>query len=142
MQTHVLVVDDDEFVRSLLARGLNHAGFLVTTADSAAEALPLLVDDAAAPVPVDVVLTDFSMPGLTGLDLVDVLKHADVELPCLLMSGDMSEALESEAHARGCVGCLGKPIRFAALVEHIHRALEVRAADLKQSVGTRAARDL
>lgn len=133
MPTHVLVVDDEEFMRSLLSSGLNRAGFLVTTAKDGAEALSLLVDGAAAPAPVDVLLTDFNMPRLTGLGLVDALKRAGVELPCFLMSGDMDEALAAEALSRGCAGFMGKPFRVSALVDHLRQALEVTAAGQRQA---------
>lgn len=119
MPTHVLVVDDEESMRSLLASGLNRAGFLVTTANDAAEALSLLVDGDAAPAPVDILLTDFNMPRLTGLDLVDTLRRAGVELPCFLMSGDKSEVLAAEALSRGCAGFMGKPFRLPVLLGHI-----------------------
>ena len=141
MPTHVLVVDDEEFMRSLLVSGLNRAGFLVTTANDAAEALSLLIDGVAAPAPVDLLLTDFNMPRLTGLDLVDALRRAGVELPCFLMSGDMNEALAAEALSRGCVGFMGKPFGLPVLVGHIHQALEISAAGQKQASRALEAQD-
>ncbi len=139
MRQHVLVVDDEELMRSLLSMGLNGAGFLVTTANDGAEALSLLVDGVAAPAPVDLLLTDFNMPHLTGLDLVDALKRAGVDLPWFLMSGDMNEALAAEALSRGCAGCIGKPVRLPVLAEHIRQALEVSPRGQKQEHKTLAA---
>ena len=126
MGKHVLVVDDEELMRSLLSRALSRAGFFVTTVPDATGALALLKNDASAPVPFDVLLTDFNLPSITGLDLVDALRCDGVELPCLLMSGSPNGMLASEALSRGCKGFIKKPFGLPMLVEHIHEALEVR----------------
>lgn len=141
MPKHVLVVDDEELMRSLLSSGLSRAGFLVTTANDAAEALSLLADGAAAPAPVDVLLTDFNMPRLTGLDLVDAVRRAGVEVPCFLMSGDMDESLAEEALSKGCAGFIGKPFNLPVVVDHMRQALELSAADQKQAAMVLEAQD-
>ena len=126
MSHHILVVDDDEPVRLLLSRALSRAGYFVTTAVDAAEALALLKRDASTPAPFDVLLTDFNLPNITGLELVDVLRCGGEKLPCLLMSGSANEMLASEALSRGCKGFIKKPFTLPVLVEHIHEALEER----------------
>jgi DNA-binding NtrC family response regulator len=126
MRKHVLVVDDEECIRSILSDGLCRAGFLVTTANDAREALTLLVEGGEARAPVDLLLTDHNMPILTGLDLVDALKIAGVELPCFLMSGNLKETLAVEALSRGCAGFIEKPFKLPELVGHLCEALEVQ----------------
>ncbi|MFO7974444.1 MAG: response regulator [Candidatus Hydrogenedentota bacterium] len=133
MPKHVLVVDDEELMCSLLSSGLSNAGFLVTTAKDATEALALLADGAAAPAPVDLLLTDFNMPRLTGLDLVDAVRRSGVELPCFLMSGDTDESLAAKALSRGCAGFIGKPFKLPALVGHMRQALEPSTAPQEQA---------
>jgi len=127
MQRHVLVVDDEAALSSSLSEGLARAGFLVTTANDPAVAVTLLVEGVESPAPVDLLLTDYNMPRLTGLDLVDVLRREGVDIPCLLMSGDLSATLALEALSRGCAGFIQKPFSVPTLVEHIRVALEVRA---------------
>ncbi|MFO7974448.1 MAG: response regulator [Candidatus Hydrogenedentota bacterium] len=127
MQEHVLVVDDEASESACLSEGLSRAGFLVTTANDAAEAFTLLVDGVEAPAPVDLLLTDYNMPRLTGLELVDVLRREGLEMPILLMSGDLSGTLAMEALSRGCTGFIKKPFSVQVLVEHIRVALEVRS---------------
>jgi CheY-like chemotaxis protein len=127
MQKHVLVVDDEASVSSYLSDGLSGAGFFVTTANDAAEAFTLLVHTAETPAPVDLVLTDYNLPRLTGLELVDVLRREGWEMPCLLMLGDLSGALALEALSRGCAGFIKKPFSLPVLVEHIGVALEARS---------------
>lgn len=63
--TKVLVVDDVELVRTSLKRLLERAGFEVRTAESGAAAIALLEKE-----PVDVVLADFMMPGMNGIDML------------------------------------------------------------------------
>ena len=123
MGKHVLVVDDEELVRSLLSRVLSRAGFFVTTVADATEALALLTNRCSVPVPFDVLLTDFNLPGITGLDLVDALRADGVRLPCLLMSGSPDGMLASEALSRGCKGFIKKPCELPVLIEHICEAL-------------------
>ncbi len=127
MQKHVLVVDDEASVSSYLSEGLSRAGFLVTTANDAAEVLTLLADGTEAPAPVDLLLTDYNMPRLTGLELVEVLRREGLEMPCLLMSGELSGTLALEALSKGCAGFIKKPFSLPVLVEHIRVALEVRS---------------
>jgi CheY-like chemotaxis protein len=113
-------------MRSLLSDALDRAGYLVTTTDDATKALTLLLDGANAPTPVDILLTDFNMPSLTGLELVDALKCQGVVLPVFLMSGSPNEALAAEALSVGCAGFIKKPFRVLVLVEQIREALAVQ----------------
>jgi CheY-like chemotaxis protein len=62
----VLVVDDEEVIRYLLARMLSEDGYRVLTASDGFEALRILAETAA---PVDLLLTDLTMPGMTGEQL-------------------------------------------------------------------------
>jgi len=125
MRKHVLVVDDEEYMRSLLSCALSRAGFLVTTLADATKALALLTNGSAGPDPVDLLLTDFDMPGVSGLELVDALIADGVELPCLLMSGSSDGMLAAEAFSRGCKGFIRKPFNLPVLVEHIQEAIQV-----------------
>ena len=127
MQRHVLVVDDEATLSSSLSEGLARAGFLVTTANDAAEAVTLLVEGLESPAPVDLLLTDYNMPRLTGLQLVDVLRREGVDIPCLLTSGDLTGTLALEALSRGCAGFIQRPFSVPVLLEHIRVALEVRS---------------
>lgn len=126
-QEHVLAADDEASVSAYVSEGLSHAGFLVRTANDAAEALTLLAEGGEAPAPVDLALTNYNMPRLTGVELIDVLRREGWEMPCLLMSADLSGTLAMEALSRGCTGFIKKPFSVPALVEHICVALEARS---------------
>jgi len=82
---HVLLVDDDAGVRDFLANLLRGAGYRVTCAADGEEAWVALCADKY-----DVLVTDHSMPKLTGLDLIRRLRVGPLNaLPCVLVSGEI-----------------------------------------------------
>ena len=127
MEQHLLVVDDEDYMRSLLSLALAHRGFSVTTAVDATEALALFAGDSETPAHFDLLLTDFNMPGVTGLELIETLRRNGERLPCLLMSGSPNETLATEALGRGCTGFIRKPFTGPALAQFIWKALGVQA---------------
>jgi two-component system, OmpR family, phosphate regulon response regulator OmpR len=86
---HLLVVDDDARLRSLLHRFLTAQGFRVTTASDAAEARALLKS-----IDFDCLILDLMLPGENGLDLASDLR-AESELPILMLTarGDPSDRI-------------------------------------------------
>jgi CheY-like chemotaxis protein len=84
-QRRVLIVDNDEFVRRALTRVFRTAGLPVTAVESAAAA----ADRLRGSTDVAVLLTDFDMPGMTGMDLAEWVRR-EVKAPVLIigMTGD------------------------------------------------------
>jgi CheY-like chemotaxis protein len=80
---HILVVDDEEEVRQALAETLVDFGYVVVTAASGEEALPVLVNDRG----VGLVITDVRMPGMSGLELADEIRRRWPEVKVVLISG-------------------------------------------------------
>lgn len=79
-----LLVDDEELVRPVIARGLRHAGHEVTETGSAEEALERLVD---ADRPFDLLVTDVRLPGMDGIELARRARALLPGLRVLLVSG-------------------------------------------------------
>jgi signal transduction histidine kinase/CheY-like chemotaxis protein len=92
-QRCVLVVDDDELVREMLMTSLEDAGFRVLGADSGDRALAQ-VDHGAK---VDAVVTDLSMPGMSGWQLVRELQSRQRRLPTIMLTGHVGEAARDAA---------------------------------------------
>jgi CheY-like chemotaxis protein len=82
-QHRILVVDDEEEVRDIVAESLEDFGFNVVTAASAEEALPLISCDSALAM----VITDVRMPGMTGLELAARIRSNWPNLKVVLISG-------------------------------------------------------
>ena len=82
---NILVVDDDDEVRLMLAESLRDFGYTVVEAASAEEALPII--DVAPDHPFDMLITDVRMPGMSGLELAARLKRDHATLKVIVMSG-------------------------------------------------------
>jgi CheY-like chemotaxis protein len=91
----VLVVDDEDLVRRLMARALSDAGYRVVEARSGVEAVALL---AANPGGIHLLVSDIAMPRMTGLELAAVVTERWPTVPMLLVSGQVQPPPEF----RGC----------------------------------------
>ncbi|WP_022834568.1 hybrid sensor histidine kinase/response regulator [Salisaeta longa] len=107
----VLVVDDEEMVRSTLTKLLKLKGHTVHTASSGPDALSI-VDDTA----LDIVFTDFGMPEMTGAVLAQTLHDRQPSLPVVLLTG----YTEPDVDVRHVRTVLTKPFKLADLQEVIH----------------------
>jgi signal transduction histidine kinase/CheY-like chemotaxis protein len=117
---HVLLVEDDDEVAALVNEMLQHLGFTVTRAASAAAALGALANDRR----IDLVFSDIMMPGgMNGVDLAREVRKRRPELPVLLTSG-YADASKRAAEAEG-IAVLAKPYRLDLLAkatrETLHR---------------------
>lgn len=117
----VLVVDDHATTRQTIARMLEAGGFSVEQASSGAQALERLGRDSTT---IDMVLSDVTMPGMTGIDLAYQIRELYPSIPMAIVSGDVSE-LERSIIGRSDVPFIKKPIHaeslFSALKEAIQR---------------------
>jgi len=114
----VLVVDDDAAVRSALKFALEVEGFRVQLYEDSAS----LLADGSLPRQGCLVI-DFRMPGIDGLELIEILRARQVALPVILISGRVNAQLRSRAERSGASQVLEKPLSDAALIEGIRRVL-------------------
>jgi len=116
----ILVVDDDDIIRETLCELLSqhHACQSAVTAE---EALAKLGSQ-----PFDVVLTDISMPGLTGLDLLNRVVELYPGTPVIIISGMSDEEQAQSLIGRGAFDYLLKPFRLEVVEDSVRRALELR----------------
>jgi DNA-binding NtrC family response regulator len=95
---HVLIVDDDEATRFVVKRALGKMGGIqVSEASSGEDALGFL--DVHSP---DVVLSDYRMPGMSGIELLCLVRERHPHLARLLMSGTLHEDLLKLRAGQGC----------------------------------------
>jgi DNA-binding NtrC family response regulator len=79
----IMVVDDDQHVRTIVAEFLDSSGYRVLEAPDAREALRLLADSQA----VDLIITDVRMPEISGIELAEMATRARADLKVILISG-------------------------------------------------------
>jgi hypothetical protein len=118
--TTILLVEDDEIMRSLTRQLLQEHGYTVAEADDGKSALEWV---ASHPGPIDLLLTDVVMRRMSGPELVDQLKASRPNLKVVYMSGYTGELIaEREVLERG-ITLLEKPFSRTALLNTIHATL-------------------
>ncbi|HEY6722410.1 MAG TPA: sigma-54 dependent transcriptional regulator [Polyangiaceae bacterium] len=117
MKARVLVVDDEAPVRFTVSEVLRDAGFDVTEADSVEAARELAPSQ-------DVIVTDLSMPGASGLDLLAWVRAHCPEVAVLLLTARGNERLAVQAMKQGAWDYLAKPFANDELSLSVERAAE------------------
>lgn len=117
---HVLYVDDDETVMTLMDALLKRAGYRVTCHCDPVAAVSAV---RARPEAFDLVITDFNMPVLTGLGLAADVARIRADLPVVIHSGHISEAVRSEAARLGVRQVVNKGGSFDELGAVVQRIL-------------------
>jgi two-component system response regulator PilR (NtrC family) len=123
----VLVVDDDDTIRDTLYELLSEQ-FICQTAETAEKAFARLEADSY-----DVVLTDISMPGLSGLELLGHIRQKFPDTPVIIISG-----ISDQEHAQGLIKLgafdfLLKPFSLEVVERSVQRAIEYRRRLLQDS---------
>lgn len=107
----ILIVDDEESIRTLFSLMLGGKGHSVSAAGDGLEALALVNAG-----PFDVVVTDHSMPAKNGLELVRELKAASFPGRIVVFSGALSPAIRKEYEALKVDAIIAKPLGLGELV--------------------------
>lgn len=123
----VLVVDDDDTIRDTLYELLSEE-YTCQTAETAEKAFARLEADSY-----DVVLTDISMPGLSGLELLGHIRQKFSKTPVIIISG-----IGDHEHAQGLIKLgafdfLLKPFRLEVVEKSVRRAVEYRRRLMEES---------
>jgi excisionase family DNA binding protein len=117
-RSRVLIVDDEQAVRDLLAKTLRTADYEVDTAPDGPTAIEYL--DAQG---YDLLITDLRMPGMDGLSVIREGRRRFAGLPVIVITGYSSEASAIEAINLGVSGYLTKPFRLPRVLQAAARAL-------------------
>lgn len=120
-QKHILYLDDEKALVSLMKRSLERQGYRVSSFDSQEDALAAL---RAAPDTFDVVVTDYNMPGMSGLDVARVVRTIRVDLPVAVASGFIDATLRDNAELAGVREVLFKADDLDIFCTAVHRLVE------------------
>ncbi|MCX6953834.1 MAG: PAS domain-containing protein, partial [Verrucomicrobia bacterium] len=116
----ICVVDDEEVVASCTKLVLESKGYQAIVYDSAEQCLAQL---SSAPIGCSLLVTDQTMPGMQGTDLVATLRKTNPRLPVVIMSGYFSKIAPHVLDELGQVELLAKPFTTDELAHAVHRAL-------------------
>lgn len=112
---HIVVVDDDDDIRFLVVRRLEKLGHTVAAASDGPSGLALVASERP-----DVVVLDWMMPGLTGIDVLERLRAIDAARPRVLMLTARTQESDIErAMSAGADGFLVKPFTGPELLDAV-----------------------
>jgi signal transduction histidine kinase len=120
----VLVVDDEQMIRVFFEAVLDSSGYERVCCSSGLEALSTL---AADPRGFDLVITDQTMPGMTGSELIGEISRLYPELPVILCSGNAQALDDSSRQQAGISAFLVKPVSVDELLSTVDQALRPQA---------------
>lgn len=125
---HVLLAEDDDDMRGLLANALVQEGYLVTECTNGIQLLDHLSGllDPRPPKRFDVIVSDIRMPGLTGLEILEGLQGAGDLPPTILITAFGDETTHTEAQLAGALVTLDKPFEIEDLLAIVRRVLRYR----------------
>lgn len=103
----ILVVDDSSVMRKIVIRTLRQAGFGGHDVEEAVDGKDAL-EKIAADEP-DLVLTDWNMPEMTGIELAHALKEKELDLPLAFITSECTTEMREEANRAGAITFLTKP---------------------------------
>ena len=123
----VMYVDDDQALVFLIVRALTRKGFVVTAFNDPHEAQDVLASD---PFAFDLLVTDYNMPGYSGIDLLRQAKIIRPNLPVALASGYVTPEMEQSAMQEGASALIYKPNDVNEMCETLQRLLMEQDANL------------
>ena len=132
----VLIVDDEEPVRRVLARYLRTRGYQVETVESGQAALNILARER-----VSLVICDIMMPGMSGVEVARLASDADPDLAIMMLSALNDAPTATAALNGGALDYLLKPIELSELGDAVDRALHRRELLIEQRRIERLIRD-
>lgn len=121
MEIEFFVIDDDLSVLTAIKQLLQLEGLAVKSFSKASEALPLITADWPG-----VVLTDITMPVISGMDVLGKLVALDVDIPVILLTGHGDVSVAVEAMRAGAYDFIEKPFSNEHLTEVLKRAADKR----------------
>ena len=116
---NILLVDDEMDELQGLRIGLGVRGYEVIESLSAEQALEHLKNTR---VKIGMVITDYVLPDMNGIELVKAIRAKDQLLPIILMTGHQEKDLYAEALHSGCDGYIEKPFTLDELMDEVEKA--------------------
>lgn len=126
----LMIIDDDKDLLDLLNSFFKQRGYNVVTYEDAREALD---DIESSKVSADVVLSDFKLPVMSGVDFIKRIRKINLVLPIILMTAEGSLEVSLEAIEAGAYDFVLKPLHFPQLLISVQRALFLNQVQTENS---------
>ncbi len=120
---HLLLIEDDAEFRKLVGAHLRRAGFVVTECASGYAFVSGLNTFTNSPRPVDLIISDVRVPGLTGLEIVEGLRALQIDVPVIFMTAYGDASTHQQAQALKAIGTFDKPFDIEDLVTAVQMLL-------------------
>lgn len=117
----VLIIDDDSGVRRALAMILRDAGFVTLTAPNGERG----IENCRECEP-DAIILDLTMPGIQGMETLDILKSEKPHIPVIIYTGTGNVTRAVEAMRKGAADFLEKPVKAEELVKSLEMAVSLK----------------
>lgn len=129
---NILVVDDDVFIRKIVQDRLKMEGYTVTTAEDGKAGWEKFLKNTY-----QLIITDINMPRINGVELLNKILTTKIKVPTVVMSGGLSEAMETLVKETGASVFLRKPFSLRDLVKVVSSNLNREDNDKNETtVGT------
>ena len=115
----ILIVDDEKVQIETLKRGLKIKGFKTFESLSGENALLILKENKE----INLIITDYSMPGMNGIELLGKIRQFDSKLPVIIMTAYGDKDIAVAAMKKNCNGFLDKPFSLENLLGEINRLI-------------------
>jgi DNA-binding NtrC family response regulator len=125
---NVLIVDDEIVQVENLRIGLSSCGYHVLQSLNAQEALSLIENDANQ---IDLIITDYAMPEINGMELLQIIRRKHRNLPLIMMTAYGQRDLVLDAWSNQCNGFIDKPFTLDRLLHEIDRVKSIMLQDMK-----------
>lgn len=116
----ILAIDDDSIIRALLINMLQKAGYEVITASDGSTGLKMALEEDP-----DVVITDYQMPGMNGMELLEAVQKSNPSLPVIMLTAHGDIALTIKSMQAGAYDYLEKPIKVDEMLTVVRNGVEL-----------------
>ena len=117
----ILLVDDEEMVRTGLKIIFTHRGYQISEAANGKDAIQKFTE--ASP-PISLVLLDLELPDMSGMKVLSKLREVDAQVKVILFSGNIADRDTSKAQELGAVDMIPKPFRNHNLLRLVRDTLD------------------
>jgi len=120
----ILIAEDEKYTRNTLSFVLENAGYQVVEAINGQEALHLVLHLKQSVHPIELMILDIEMSGLTGWQVLDELQRHQASIPTIVITGLIDEQMLQRIRNNGGLECLKKPFDPEEVTVSVSRALK------------------